>query len=100
MIPCPPGSTRTAPLFPYTTLCRSHVEEQVGDLFEPSAGRPDTQGIGQDRQGRVAGPARQTGQTPAGIRCAVVDLVETPGLPGLKIDQHLDSPFGLAALAE
>src|SRR3546814_4026830 len=46
----------------------AHVDEQVGDLVEPSAGRPDTQGIGQDRQGRVAGPARQTGQTPAGIR--------------------------------
>src|SRR3546814_3630538 len=34
MIPRPPRSTRTDPLFPYTTLCRSHTLTDVNAKLE------------------------------------------------------------------
>src|SRR3546814_13633341 len=44
MIPRPPGSTRTDPLFPYTTLFRS-VVQPVGDpnqaIFDDAEAEPD-----------------------------------------------------------
>src|SRR3546814_1926025 len=64
MLPRPPGSTRTATLFPYTTLVRSHVRETVD--FGLVAGFSMPLPIFNRNQGNVA--AAQSGIEAANAR--------------------------------